>query len=469
MSSFGLWNCRGARERRASLYLKEIVKENGILFMGLLETKVTLFNRNDVDMLIGTSWDFFQVPSIGKSCGILITWKTDLASFNVFESSNQFVIGEIDLKNKGRWRMATIYGSLDAYERRILWEKLKLYTSNDIALVIGGDFNCILNKEDKKGGRRFVYSMGAKEMDSFLIYNDVHEVRSIGPKFTWSNNNSGTKKILEMLDRCYLNSAALSSHQHMVVKHLARIASDHCPIILKFQKFKANPYKVFKCEDVWVLNPSSFVIIKKSWRKKSEGDFGQVLNRKLRRVVKALFYWSKDKHKTLMEDKESLNKEILELQYKDCSVVLSEDECLLLKSKVGDLNSKLARLDKWWRQRDKVKWALEGDTNSNFFHAFASARKNENFINKIKDENGEETDDQALIEDIFFKFFKRKWEFRECNLEGWPKNSFLMEEEDLLLLNKEFSIDEVEMVVKNTGKFIAPRYDGVTYSFLKRY
>ncbi|KAI0519665.1 hypothetical protein KFK09_007119 [Dendrobium nobile] len=404
MSSFGFWNYRGARKSRASLYLKEIVKEIGILFMGLLETKVTLFNRNDVDMLIGTGWDFFQVPSIGKSGGILITWKTDLASFNVFESSNQFVIGEIDIKNNGRWRIATIYGSLNGYERRILWEKLKLYTSNDIAMVIGGDFNCILNKEDKKGGRRFVYSMGAKEMEYFHIFTDLHEVRSIGPKFTWSNNNSGGNKILERLDRCYLNSTALSSHQHMVVKNLARIASDHGPIILKFQNFKDNPYKVFKCEDVRVSNPASFAVIKKSWRKKSEGDFGQVLNRKLRRAVKALFYWSKDKHKTLMEDKESLNKEILELQDKDCFVGLSEDECLLLKSKVSDLNSKLARLDTWWRQHAKVKWDLEGDTNSKFFHAFASARKNANFINKIKDENGEETDDQALIEDIFLKF-----------------------------------------------------------------
>ncbi|XP_028548518.1 uncharacterized protein LOC114579019 [Dendrobium catenatum] len=424
MSSFGFWNCRGARKRRASLYLKEIVKGNGILFMGLLETKVTSFYRSDIDKLTGPGWDFFQVPSIGKSSGLLITWNTAMASFSVFESSNQFIIGDIDIKNKGRWRIATIYGSLDAYKRMNLWEKLQLYNSNNIAMVIGGDFNCILNKNDKKGGRKFVYSMSAKEMETFISSKDFHEIRSIGQKITWSNNNSGNNKILESLDRCYLNSVALSSHQHMVVKHLARIASDHCPIILKFQNFKSYTSKVIKCEDVWVNNPATKTIVKKIWSKKTEGDFGQILNKKLKITLKNLFFWSKDKHKSLMEGKESLNKEILELQEKDCNFGLSEEEYWILKSKVEELNSILARLDTWWRQRAKVKWALEGDINSKFFHTFASARKNANFINKIKDDNGEETEDQLLIEDVMFKFFKNKWKFRACKLEGWPNNYF---------------------------------------------
>lgn len=99
-----------------------------------------------------------------------------MAKFNVLGSSKQFIIGEIHAPNKGSQKIAIIYGNKDVYKRRILQKKLQLYSTEDKPLVIGGDFNCPLNMEDKRRGKRFIYSLGAKEMDYFLTNNDLREV-----------------------------------------------------------------------------------------------------------------------------------------------------------------------------------------------------------------------------------------------------------------------------------------------------
>ncbi|KAI0513509.1 hypothetical protein KFK09_009533 [Dendrobium nobile] len=266
---------RGARKRRDSLYLKEFVKENGVFL-----------------------------------------WKSNMTTFSVLESSSQFIVGEIDVQNKGSSRIATIHGSTDVYKRRKLWGKLQLYSIEDKDLIIGGDFNCLLNKNEKRGGKRFVYSLGAKEMESFLVSNDLHEVRCIRPKYTWCNYKIGADRILKRLDRCYLDSVSFSSPHRLVVRHLAKISSDHCPLILNMLNCNPILKKTIKYEDVWISNRASFEVVKKVWSRKIVGDFSQILNCKLQRTLKALYYWSKDKHKVITQRKECLSKEILELQEK---------------------------------------------------------------------------------------------------------------------------------------------------------
>ncbi|XP_020694688.1 uncharacterized protein LOC110108401 [Dendrobium catenatum] len=133
----------------------------------------------------------------------------------------------------GRWRVATVYGGKEAVHRRLLWEKLDEFGSNSHPLVVGGDFNCIFAKEDKRGGRPFRFSQGAREMSSFVERSNLHEVSVSGPRFTWCNNKDGNVKILERLDRCYVNPLALKNNR-LVLRHLSRVASDHCPILLNF-------------------------------------------------------------------------------------------------------------------------------------------------------------------------------------------------------------------------------------------
>ncbi|KAI0486592.1 hypothetical protein KFK09_029340 [Dendrobium nobile] len=112
----------GARKRRASLYLKEVVKEQGVFFIGLLETKISYFDRKDVDHLIGSDWDFVQVPSEGLSGGIFVLWKSNYAGFHLLEASSQLIVGDFEIPNLCKRRIATIYGNKDEAEDGFLSE-----------------------------------------------------------------------------------------------------------------------------------------------------------------------------------------------------------------------------------------------------------------------------------------------------------------------------------------------------------
>ncbi|KAI0529132.1 hypothetical protein KFK09_001679 [Dendrobium nobile] len=235
---------------------------------------------------------------------------------------------------------------------------------------------------------------------------DYHDVRIIGPKYTWCNNKCGNAQIWERLYRCLLNSKALELVPQVANRHVAQVASDHYPVVFQIFTKEFQKSKMLRFEDLWLSYHASFNVVNKAWSKLVEGDPMEVLNKKFHKMLRALFFWSRDKHQNLLELKEKLKKEVADLQNVEMNGEVSADEThLLLKIKVHDLNVTLARLNMWWRQRVKVKWLEEGDTNSTFFHAFANDRRNGNFIKQVKNEVGELVTDQDAIEETFLIFF----------------------------------------------------------------
>lgn len=67
-----------------------------------------------------------------------------------------------------------------------------------------------------------------------LLENELEEVRAVGAKFTWTNNQEGGHRISSNIDRCFANSLWFSEFSHIVVERLARGVSDHCPQLLSF-------------------------------------------------------------------------------------------------------------------------------------------------------------------------------------------------------------------------------------------
>ncbi|KAI0493888.1 hypothetical protein KFK09_024014 [Dendrobium nobile] len=398
---------RGARKKEASLYLKDIVRDQNIYFIGLMETKMSSIDRKDVDYMIGNDWEYFHYPYVGTSGGLLVLWNKNMVSFDVVEASSQAIVGSLLVPSLGIWKIATVYGSRCCKERGTLWNQLQDCMEDAIPSIIGGDYNCIINKEGKRGGKRFLFSKGPREMKSFMVNYDFHDNGSVGPRFTWCNNKEGTSRIWERLDRCILNSAAIQKLPMATIKHLARVASDHSPIVLNMKDKVHCKAKIFKFEDTWRSYPAAKSIVYNSWKKNDFGDEYIILQRKLKRTLKALFFWNKNKCKELNLLKENLKREILDLQNREAlDVNWSDDDLCVLRKKVHELNITLRQLSTWWNQRAK--------------------------------------EDQ--IEKVFTNFFEKKWKHRECELTGWPL------------------IDEVQ---KGNNK--APGIDGVTSSFYKSY
>ncbi|XP_020698647.1 uncharacterized protein LOC110111215 [Dendrobium catenatum] len=270
----------------------------------------------------------------------------------------------------------------------------------NLPVIVGGDFNCCLNQREKKGGRRFGFPVGSQEMAAFMSTNDLHDLGFTGPSFTWSNNKTGNSKIWVRLDSILLNSSGLDLVPLATVKHLIRLASGHCPLLLQqFESPPNRPSKWIRFEDTWRTYPATWKLVWKTWSKPDHGMSADELG-----ILK-----------------KSLEDHLAELQLIDCSEVgLYAEEDLELRTKACELNAMLARMATWWRQRAKTRWITEGDSNSRFFHSFATARRRGNKIVEIQCPNGERISEPPDIQDEFMNFFSLKWQERCISLEDWP-------------------------------------------------
>ncbi|XP_020673452.1 uncharacterized protein LOC110093043 [Dendrobium catenatum] len=196
----------------------------------------------------------------------------------------------------------------------------------------------------------------------------------------------------------------------------------------------------------------------------------EILNKKCKRVLKDLFYWSKARIKDFSLEKENLKEEISMIQEEEASVGwLSDEKLWELRSKVNQLNSVLSRLNTYWRQRAKVKWIKEGDSKSKFFHSFANTRRIGKRISQIKDEDGCITEDPIKMHNILFQFFQKKCNQRTCCMDNWPEPVAVLDETDRSILEIPISDVEILEVIRGLGNNKSPGHDGITYSFLKRY
>ncbi|KAH0712012.1 hypothetical protein KY289_007971 [Solanum tuberosum] len=81
--------------------------------------------------------------------------------------------------------ITTVYARCDSLERLELWEELELVAEdNTLSWLVGGDFNVILNDEEKRGGLDFTQS---EALDFSQCVNNcaLTELKYTGSKFTW--------------------------------------------------------------------------------------------------------------------------------------------------------------------------------------------------------------------------------------------------------------------------------------------
>ncbi|GKC80562.1 hypothetical protein Tco_1131336 [Tanacetum coccineum] len=88
-----------------------------------------------------------------------------------------------------------------------------------------------------------------------------------------------------------------------------------------------------------------------------------------------------------------------ELQVRDSN---DNEEQTMLHQEMKEL---LTRGEILWRQRNRIQWLKEGDKNTRFFHSRASARRQRNNINKLRNENGVWVADEEGISTLVASYF----------------------------------------------------------------
>jgi hypothetical protein len=182
--------------------------------------------------------------------------------------------------------------------------------------------------------------------------------------------------------------------------------------------------------------------------------------------------WSKNKGREGKLQKLAVLAQIKELDDKADSIGIDEDEWAFRYHLEEQLLEIYRVEEEYWRQRGRIRWLLQGDANTAYFHAVANGRRRKCNIASLVAE-GRPISDKREIEEHIYSFYRNLMgasEPRCCRLgpEMWNSAPRASAEENEGLL-RTLSENELEMIVKDMKSDTAPGPDGFPVVFFKKF
>ena len=120
----------------------------------LQETKLNKEEGIKLEMKLSRWYTYLQ-ESRGAARGLGIIWNPRKVTLNILKSSPSWINSKIkSIKTNLQFVLINIYGPIHNLDKKVIWEQISLFTneySNQI-ILLGGDFNTILNLEEKFRG-----------------------------------------------------------------------------------------------------------------------------------------------------------------------------------------------------------------------------------------------------------------------------------------------------------------------------
>ncbi|GJR76959.1 RNA-directed DNA polymerase, eukaryota [Tanacetum coccineum] len=119
-------------------------------------------------------------------------------------------------------------------------------------------------------------------------------------------------------------------------------------------------------------------------------------------------------------------------------------------------------------QKSKIKWAIEGDENSKFFHGINKKRSQLSICGVFVDGNW--STEPSVVKDAFKNHFAAHF---KQPVQGRLKLNISftnwLSSEQVVDMDRSVSRDEIRMAVWNCGENKSPRPDGYTFEFFRKY
>lgn len=390
------WNCRRLGNPRTVRILGDLIKAQKPDLLFLSETLVL----KDTIKTLCSKFGFdkhFAVDCISRGGGLDVLWRNNIVCRVEDNSQNHIDIVMLKGGNPD-WRLTCYYGFPERGRRREAWDFIRhLSTTSHLPWCIAGDFNDLLSPADKKGNVDHpTYLMkGFKKAieDTWLVEADLE-----GGILTWEKSKGKPNWVRERLDRMFASRSwwHLFPLGKLTVHHT--ICSDHEPIKLELcnAAITKKQFK-FKFKNIWLREPEFH---------KEISDYWQSLPRihllpKLLSVTSFMAKWGRNFfHK--FRDKVSKQREVVNIL---CGRS-DEDGIKSYFNERDKLNELLLNEEMYWKQRGKVYWLAEGDQNSKFFHAYASARKKSNEIRQLRTDEGDLVTNKERMSLIIVDYFR---------------------------------------------------------------
>ncbi|GJV14368.1 RNA-directed DNA polymerase, eukaryota [Tanacetum coccineum] len=302
-----------------------------------------------------------------------------------------------------------------------------------------GDFNEVRRKEERIGSTFNV--SGAAAFNNFIANAGLEEVHLGGSPFTWSHKPAAK---MSKLDRFLISEGLMTVYPGISAVTLDRYLSDHRPILLLETHINYGPIP-FRFNHSWFEIKGFDEFVETTWNEYQvlEPNAMRYLNKKMKHLKDQIRAW---------------------IQGEGTSTTLDTRSSVL--NSINDLD-KLKAIE--LSQKAKIKWAIEGDENSKYYHGILNKKRSQLAIRGILVE-GIWVENPDAVKSEFLSHFKNRFDQPKSSrihlVMYFPNKLSLKQQADL---ECNVSRDEIKRAVWDYRVDKSPGPDGFTFGFYRRY
>ncbi|XP_019189015.1 PREDICTED: uncharacterized protein LOC109183391 [Ipomoea nil] len=248
--------------------------------------------------------------------------------------------------------------------------------------MIAGDFNVVRTRDETKNYSSFS-AHRSSDFSGWIQDEGLIDMGFSGPSLTWVKNGNNDNIKGARLDRAMCNLDWRIMFPEVTVTHLARLASDHAPILVQIKgKRLSRPIASFVFQAAWFTREDIRDVVDNTW------DSNQNIVDNSKALAAALSEWNKNSFGNIFKRKRILNSRIGGIQR-----VLAENfhkGLTKLELKLRDeLESTLQQEELLWYQKSRKDWIHSGDRNTAYYHAAATVCKSRASVQTLMDDQEE--------------------------------------------------------------------------------
>ncbi|GKB29200.1 RNA-directed DNA polymerase, eukaryota [Tanacetum coccineum] len=412
------------------------------------------------------AFEYVYSPAVGNSGGILCVWEKSAFKKNNSTISDYFVM------ISGSWLCSgvnlliiSVYAPQEYAEKKMLWDYLVHVISKwDGEVIVMGDFNEVRFKNERFGS--LFHAHGADAFNRFILQANLQEIPLGGCSFTWCHRSA---KKMSKLDRFLMSEGLLGVNPNFSALTLDRYLSDHRPIMLRDSSHDYGPIP-FRMYHYWFEIDGFEEMISKAWCECPIVEVNPMLYLmyKMKFLKKCIREWN-GKRQSNKCKKRAFKKDLHDLE-----IVIDQgnatDDILYKRMEIIKDIQEAEKVDNLEAaQKAKIKWAIEGDENTKFYHGILNKKRNQLGIRGVL-KDGMWIDNPAMVKKEFLEHFSTRFQqprrIRPVINIDFPRTISELKKNEL---EGDISYQEIKRAVWDCGIDKSPGPDGVTFGFIRRY
>ncbi|CAA7058378.1 unnamed protein product [Microthlaspi erraticum] len=360
-------------------------------------------------LFLGWRFDSNHSPE-AENGRIIVVWDPLLSVITFLKTSQLILVGVYNPATRHSFNIAFIYARNTREERVVLWDLLRELAStvpvSSSPWIVMGDFNQILSIDEAYSLLPTTISLlGMVNLQECLDSCQLFDISSRGCFYTW-DNKSLTNPKARKLDRAVINEVWQDTYPNSNALFDTPGSSDHSPCLVSLSNEVTRRKIRFNFFTFFTLHPDYRTLMEEAWSSVSvSGGTTFSLYQRLRSAKacckglnRSSFSNIQARSKGALEAQESVQRNLLS----DPSPELFHLEFEARKSWVLLSTAE----ESFFRQKSRVHWLKEGDSNTRFFHRSVKANLSRNIIHHLRDNNGIKVSNPEQLKSMTVAYYR---------------------------------------------------------------